>query len=123
MIGFFKTGTVLYLVFLAFLNTDLASLIAWLLTLLFIKASISLDVFCVGACDLTISSTNVLITLIYSCEADLINSNCALFGFIFNLTVMLGPLLLTFSFIFFLIFYFFDWFFYKRLLKIVFYSS
>src|SRR5699024_12024532 len=101
MIGFFKTGTVLYLVFLAFLNTDLASLIAWLLTLLFIKASISLDVFCVCACDLTISSTNVLITLIYSCEADLINSNCALFGFIFNLTVISWSIVIT-SFFFFL---------------------
>src|SRR5699024_11463206 len=94
MIGFFKTGTVLYLVFLAFLNTDLASLIAWLLTLLFIKASISLDVFCVGACDLTISSTNVLITFIYSCDAYLINSNCALFGFIFNLTFIAWPIVI-----------------------------
>src|SRR5699024_3692282 len=100
MIGFFKTGTVLYLVFLAFLNTDLASLIAWLLTLLFIKASISLDVFCVGACDLTISSTNVLITLLYSCAADLITSNRASFGFIFNLTVIVWPVVLTSFFAF-----------------------
>src|SRR5699024_174084 len=95
MIGFFKTGTVLYLVFLAFLNSDLASLFAWLLTLLFIKASLSLDVFCVGACDLTISSTNVLITLLDSCEADLIHSSCALFAFIFNLTVIAWPIVIT----------------------------
>src|SRR5699024_12803916 len=100
MIGFFKTGTVLYLVFLAFLNTDLASLIAWRLTLLFIKASISLDVFCVSASDLTISSTNVLFTLIYSCEADLFNSNYAVFGFILIFTVFACRYVINYLFYF-----------------------
>src|SRR5699024_12405209 len=69
-----------------------------ILTLLFRGASICLVDFCVDACVLTISSTNVLITLIYACEADLINSNCALLGSNFILTVITCVMFFTSSF-------------------------